>query len=47
MEISLSSDDGEWLDYIPQDIEPLIKEIGKTYLPYLNENVRVRQKENI
>jgi len=35
----MSSDDGKWLDYIPQDIEPLIQEIGKTYLPYLNENV--------
>ena len=42
----VSSENGEWLDYIPQDIEPLIQEIGKTYLPYLNENVSaVRQNK--
>ncbi len=41
----MSSNDGEWLDHIPRDIEPLIKDIGKKYLPYLNANAcAVRQK---
>jgi len=30
---------GNWVEGIPDDLEPLLKEIGSTYLPYLCANI--------
>ena len=35
----LSSEEFFYLDDIPDDLEPILEEIGKTYLPYLCANV--------
>ena len=32
--------EGQWVDGVPEDLKPLLREIGDAYLPYLNANAR-------
>lgn len=33
-----------WLDTIPEDLAPILKDAGEAYLPYLNDNARAWQQ---
>ena len=36
----LSDCQGEWPGQLPDDLKPLLRDIGESYLPYLNANVQ-------
>ena len=44
----LSENQNKLVAGIPNDLEPLLKEIGQVYLPYLSANVRaVRDRKKV